>query len=154
MIIREATLKDVDSIHKLGENVDEFNTTEEVVTFWPKHILQNCIESKTDWIMVAEEDGEIIGFTICNNSLVFKKAVIENIFVSPQHRKKGVGKKLLNAIVDKIKSTDCEYIAIFTEDNNDTAIDFYVRNGFTKGKNFAWIDMVLSDKFSKKQLGN
>ena len=149
MIIREATINDIDKIHRLGEHVDEFNTTDEVVTFWPKHILSNCIKSKSDWLLVAEENSEIIGFIICNNSPIFKKAVIENVFVSPQHRKKGVGKKLLDTLLGKIATTDCEYIVIFAEDDNDTAIDFYVSNGFNRGKNFAWIDKVLSEKFSK-----
>jgi len=149
MTIRQATINDIDEIHKLGEHVDEFDTTEEVVTFWPKHILKNCIESKNDWLLVAEENSEIIGFIICNNSPVFKKAVIENIFVSPQHRKKGVGQKLLGSLMDQVKSIDCEYVVIFTEEDNNTAIDFYVKNGFNRGKNFAWIDKVLSKEFSK-----
>ena len=149
MIIREAKINDIDKIHKLGERVDEFDTTDEVVTFWPKHILSNCIKSESDWLLVAEENSEIIGFIICNNSPVFKKAVIENIFVSPQYRKKGIGKKLLDALLNKIGSTDCEYIVIFAEDDNDTATDFYVSNGFNRGKNFAWIDKVLSKEFSK-----
>lgn len=74
MTIRQATIKDIDKIHKLGKHVDEFDTTDKVVTFWPKHILKNCIESENDWLLIAEENSEIIGFIICNNSPVFKKA--------------------------------------------------------------------------------
>lgn len=148
MIIREAKLEDVDKIYNLGKVVEEFNVSGEAATFWPKHILRNCIKSKTDWLILAEENDEILGFTIINNSPVFKKAVIENIFVTPQHRKKGIGKKLLTAAVEKIRETDCEYICILTEADNETAIDFYVGSGFNRGKNFAWLDKVLSDEFS------
>ncbi len=144
MIIREATLDDVDKIYDLGKMVEEFNVSSKAATFWPKHILRNCIRSKTDWLILAEESGEILGFSIDNFSPVFKKAVIENIFVPPQHRRKGVGKKLLSAAVEKIQETDCEYICILTEDVNKTAIDFYLKNGFNRGKNFAWLDKVLS----------
>lgn len=149
MIIREAKISDIAEIQKLGANIDEFNTTKEVVTFWPEHILRNCVESKTDWLLVAEKDSKIIGFIICNNSSVFKKAVIENIFVSSLHRKKGVGKRLLESLLDKIHLTDCEYVAVATGENNDTAISFYIKNGFNRGENFAWMDKVLSEKFSK-----
>ena len=149
MTIREATIDDLNKIHNLGKTVEEFNVSDEAATFWPKHILRNCIESKTDWLILAEENNEILGFTIVNNSPVFKKAIIENIFVSPQHRKKGVGKKLLAAAVERIRETDCEYICILTEVDNNTAINFYVSNGFNRGKNFAWLDRVLSDEFSK-----
>ncbi len=149
MIIREGTINEIDKIYKLGEAVDEFDTTDEIVIFWPKHILRNCIESQSDWLLVAEENQQLIGFIICNNSPVFKKAVIENVFVSPQYRKKGVAKKLLDYLLNEIKSTDCEYVVIFAEGDNNTAIDFYVQNGFNRGKNFAWIDKALSKEFSK-----
>ncbi len=147
MNIREAIISDINKIHKLGESIDEFNTTEKVVTFWPKHILRNCIKSKTDWLLIAQENSKIIGFIICNNSPIFKKAVIENIYVSPLHQRKKVGEKLLKSLFKKIESTDCEYIVVFTEDNNSTALDFFIKNGLNKGKKFIWIDKVLSKEF-------
>jgi ribosomal protein S18 acetylase RimI-like enzyme len=150
LIIKEASVDDIDEIHRLGEDVQEFDTTEEVVTFWPKHILKNCIDSKSDWILVARLDRKIVGFIICNNSPVFKKAVIENIYVEPKYRRNGIGKELLKALQKKISSTDCEYVVVFTEDDNDTSIGFYTSQGFNRGKNFAWIDKVLSKEFSKK----
>lgn len=88
MQIREATINDIDNIHNLGKQVDEFNVTNKVVTFWPKHILKNCIESDTDRLIIAEDKKEIIGFLIVNNNPTFKKAIIENIYITPQYRKK------------------------------------------------------------------
>ena len=57
MIIKEAKINNIDEVYKLGKYVDEFNTTDEVTTFWPKHILKNCIESRTDWLLIAEENS-------------------------------------------------------------------------------------------------
>jgi ribosomal protein S18 acetylase RimI-like enzyme len=148
--IREATIQDVNKIHKLGENVEEFDTTEEVVSFWPKQIILNCIESNTDWLFLAEKDEEIVGFIICNNSPVFKKAVIENLYVNPEHRNQGIGKQLLDLLITTVKSAGCEYVALYTESENKKSIDFYIKNGFNRGKDFAWIDLVLSEEFSKK----
>lgn len=31
----------------------------------------------------------------------------------------------------------------------DEATEFYKRYGFTKGKNFAWMDIALSEKFKR-----
>lgn len=59
MTIREATLNDIDKIHDLGRMVEEFNVSDETATFWPKHILRHCIQSKTDWLILAEENGEM-----------------------------------------------------------------------------------------------
>lgn len=148
MIIREATTKDIDQIHDLGKDVEEFNTTDEVVTFWPKYILKNCVNSKTDFIIIAEEK-EIIGFTIANYNPVFKKAIIENIFVHPDFRGQKVGKKLLDNLMAKLEQIGCEYVCILTESNNKNSIKFYQKMGFNRGINCAWLDKVLGDKFSK-----
>lgn len=60
MNIRKAIALDIDAIHTLGSTVNEFNVSDEVVTFWPKHILLNCVNSKTDLLLIAEEKDEII----------------------------------------------------------------------------------------------
>ncbi|MDO9399427.1 MAG: GNAT family N-acetyltransferase [bacterium] len=148
MKIREATINDIDEIHSLGNTVNEFSVSDEVVIFWPKHILHNCIKSQTDYLLIAKEKEKIIGFIIINNSLVFKKTIIENIYILPQFRKKGFGTKLLNMAIKKIKTTGCEYICLLT--NNYEAIKFYESNSFEKGKDFVWLDKVLSKKFSLK----
>lgn len=148
MQIREATINDIDNIHNLGKQVDEFNVTNKVVTFWPKHILKNCIESDTDRLIIAEDKKEIIGFLIVNNNPTFKKAIIENIYITPQYRKKWIGKKLINVSLDKIKTAWCEYVCALVEEDN-IAIGFYENNGFNKGRNFVWMDIILSKKFSK-----
>ncbi|MFH1456902.1 MAG: GNAT family N-acetyltransferase [Patescibacteria group bacterium] len=147
MNIRKAIITDIDKIHDLGSYVSEFSVSDEVVTFWPKNILQNCIESKTDFLLIAEEKEEIIGFIIVNNSPVFKKAIIENIYISPQHREQGVAKKLLDSAMNTISGIGCEYVCALMDDAN--AISFYESNGFKKGRNFAWLDKVLSDEFRK-----
>jgi len=147
MNIKKAITSDVDAIHALGNTENEFNVSDEVVTFWPKHILFNIIDSKIDLLLIAEDKNEIIGFIIINNNLVFNKAIVENIFVSPQFREQGVAKKLLDVAMDMIGTTGCKYICALT--SNDKAISFYKSNGFKKGRNFAWLDKVLSKEFRK-----
>ncbi len=62
MKIRNANLQDIDLIVNLGKNVEEFDTTKEVVSFWPRHIIENCINSKSDILLVAEENNKLVGF--------------------------------------------------------------------------------------------
>lgn len=71
--------------------------------------------------------------------------MVENIFVSPQFREQGVAKKLLDSAMDTIGSMSCEYVCALMDD--DKAIKFYESNGFKKGRNFEWLDKVLSKKF-------
>jgi ribosomal protein S18 acetylase RimI-like enzyme len=149
MKIRKAKISDAIKIYQLGKKISEFSVSKETVNFWPLHILKNCIKSKSDWIIVAENINEIIGFVVINNSIVFRKAIIENIFVSVNHRNKGVAKKLLLFALNKIKLSGCEYVCTLTEERNKKALGFYIKNGFNKGKNFRWLNKTLSKKFKK-----
>lgn len=149
MEIREAGLQDIDELHSLGEFVEEFDTTEEVVTFWPKYILKSVIDSDCDWIYLAKAEGKITGFTVVSYSPAFRKALIENIFVSPDNRRLGVGRRLLESVIGKLRSVGCEYVCILTERSDERSIGFYRKNGFNRGKDFAWMDMVLGEGFSK-----
>jgi len=146
MIIREARIEDINEIHNLGNDVEEFDTIEDVVTFWPKKILKNCIESNTDFILVAE-DKNILGFTIVNYNPVFKKAIVENIFVSPKFRGQKIGQKLINELMKNLEKIDCEYVCILIGANNLDTIKFYEKMGFKRGISCAWMDKVLGKEF-------
>ena len=149
MDIKTATLEDVDTIIKLGNSVNEFQVSDEVVTFWPKDILIDCIKSKNNPILVAKENKQIIGFIIANYNPSFKKAIIENIFVNPDFRGKKVGNLLLDNLLDELKELGCEYVCSITEIENNVAVKFYLNNNFSKGINCVWIDKILNKSFQK-----
>lgn len=149
MDIKTATLEDIDTIIKLGSSINEFQVSDEVVTFWPKNVLIDCIKSKNNPIFVAKENKQIIGFIIANYNPSFKKAIIENIFVNPDFRGKEVGKLLLDNLLDKLKELGCEYVCSLTEIENNVAVKFYLNNKFNRGINCVWIDKILDKSFKK-----
>jgi hypothetical protein len=53
MNIRSATLEDVEAIHELGKAVNEFAVNDETVTFWPKDLLGNAVQSDDALMYVA-----------------------------------------------------------------------------------------------------
>ena len=150
MKIRTARLHDINEIVKIGNSVNEFQVSEEVVTFWPKSVLIDCIKSKNNLILVTEENKHIVGFIIANYNPCFKKAIIENIFVKPEHRDKNIGKLLLKSLLKKLAVLKCEYVCSLVEENSNVAVDFYIKNGFNKGINCVWLDTILGKSFKKK----
>jgi GNAT superfamily N-acetyltransferase len=149
MDIQTATLEDIDTIIKLGNSVNEFQVSNEVVTFWPKDVLIDCIKSKNNPIFVTKENKQIIGFIIANYNPSFKKAIIENIFVDPNFRGKDVGKLLLDNLLNKLKELCCEYVCSLPEIENNVAVKFYLNNNFNRGINCVWIDKILDESFKK-----
>lgn len=59
-----------------------------------------------------------------------KRGRITELVVDKESRGKGIGKKLLNAMKDYLKSIDCEKILIAVFGYNESAIRFYKENGF------------------------
>lgn len=147
MKIRKAKAEDVDIIWQLGLGATEFQVSDEVVVFWPKKILVDCVRKGS--VFVAEHKGEIVGFVISNYNPSFKKAIIENIFVRQDFRRAGVGKSLLNRLLRGLKTVGCEYICALVEKTDRSGIDFYIGNGFSKGVDCVWLDLILKSDFKK-----
>ncbi|MFO7710670.1 MAG: GNAT family N-acetyltransferase [Candidatus Woesearchaeota archaeon] len=149
MEINTATLEDIDTIIRLGNTVNEFQVSNEVITFWSKNVLVDCIKSANNPILIAKENNQMIGFIIANYNPVFKKAIIENIFVDPDFRGKEVGRLLLDNLISQLKGLGCEYVCSLTEITNDSTVRFYLKNNFNKGIDCVWLDRILSDSFRK-----
>jgi len=149
MKIRLATTKDLIQILKIGESAKEFKVSKEVINFWPKKILENCIKSKTNFLIVAEESKKIVGFIIINYNLTFKKAIIENIFVKDEFRKKEVAKKMLYLGISKIRKIGCEYICALVNKKDRKSVRFYLNSNFNKGITCIWLDKILGKSFHK-----
>ncbi len=96
MNIRRAVPEDIDTIYELGKAVTEFAVTDNTVTFWPKTVLDNAVGSDDIVMLVAEDDG-VAGFLIAQYNDGLKKAVIENVYVHPDKRGRGIDDSLLSA---------------------------------------------------------
>ncbi len=145
MNIRPAKKEDINVIWDLGKKVSGFETSKDIVTFWPKSILENCIDKNDVLIVVAESENKIVGFIILNINNSLSKLEIENIYVLEKFRKQGVPKKLLNYAIEEANNRKIENICVMTND----IVDFLINHGFTKGNQFYWMDLALSDRFKR-----
>ncbi|WP_415328511.1 GNAT family N-acetyltransferase [Chryseobacterium sp. MMS23-Vi53] len=79
----------------------------------------------------AFEDGELIGWAICdyrewNNSLF-----IENILITEKFRGQNIGKLFIKNINRKARELQCRLVELETQNTNYPAIKFYQNAGFT-----------------------
>lgn len=126
--IREATEDDINAIFQLGSKVDEFQVSKDVVTFWPKETLRKIILESEIPIIVAFEDNNIVGFVITNYNSSFGKAIIENIFVLPEFRRKQIGRELLNALLELLQKNGCQYVCTLLESNSRGKAHFRIND--------------------------
>lgn len=95
--------------------------------------LTQAVSNGCAW--VATERDEIIGYQICELFGPTKKYFPNSIFLSElivatDHRKQGVGSRLIQAALDEPWSSTYEYFSL-THDPNDTHLTgFYQKFGF------------------------
>jgi GNAT superfamily N-acetyltransferase len=82
---------------------------------------------------VAESGGIIVGYTIsfCTYSTfrTQKGLWLEDIYVTPSHRGKGLGKAMLESLIEEARQEGLGRIEWSVLDWNQSAIDFYQRLG-------------------------
>ncbi len=94
-------------------------------TAWSENAISEFLSSDTAVYLYCETDGVLSG--ILSATLLFGEAEIENIAVSKDFRRRGIGKDMVNALKQK-----CEKIFLLVKEDNYGAIEFYTSVGFVK----------------------
>lgn len=98
-------------------------------------IVQRFRESVGLEVLVAEADGQVVGFVALSLSqtLTGPKAWIDDIAVEPSYRRQGIGAALLEAAVRRARQRHCAYLLVDTAKGNPPARAFYGAYGFEEG---------------------
>ena len=79
------------------------------------------------------EDGEMIGLAIAEKRSWNKTLWIWEFHIAPEHRGKGHGRRLMDALAELGKQNDCRVMVCETQNTNVPAIRFYRKAGFEVG---------------------
>lgn len=124
-----------DSILRVESSAEGFVLREERLSEaqtkrYPFAELQDDVEA-ADWSAVAiDVTGERLGFAIAHYEIWNRRAVLDDLFVLPQARGQGVGKRLLDAGVAWARSTEARHLWLETQNLNVPAVGFYRTQGF------------------------
>lgn len=91
--------------------------------------------------VVAEINAVIAGFATAKYEHWNKRVVLTGIYVLLSSKHKGVGRALLNAVLDYTKTTPARCLWLETQNVNFPAIQFYTKLGFQ----FCGFDTTLYD---------
>lgn len=82
--------------------------------------------------LIAEENGEAVGFAYGNT--LFEDAELYKIAVSPEFRKKGVGKALLDGFASAVMARGARRIFLEVRVGNAAARALYAGGGFVENR--------------------
>lgn len=104
--------------------------------------LARLASSEADHCVVAEADGNVVGFASLHASLSIVDdqpvSKLSAIVVDTEHRHRGIGEALVSAIEADARTRGCSLIFLTTAEHREDAHIFYRRIGFEEtGRRFA-----------------
>jgi ribosomal protein S18 acetylase RimI-like enzyme len=100
------------------------------------NFLGTQLEKPEVVLLVAEEDGEVIGYAYAAlegydyMSLRGPAALLHDIIVEPGQRRRGVGRLLLGVMLDELKARGAPRVVLSTAHRNETAQRLFAQAGF------------------------
>jgi len=99
-------------------------------------MLKQSLRDPNCGIFAARVDAKIAGFIELRVFSDFVEgspiAIITNLIVEKNYRKRGIGSKLIERAIEEAEKQNAIEIHVWTESNNQQAINFYTRHGFEK----------------------
>ena len=90
---------------------------------------------------VAETEGKIIGTVLAGND--GGRGYVYHLCVDEEYRQRGIGKKLVDAMLDGMREEGISKVALVVFAYNDTANAFYEKIGFVKRNDLFYRNISL-----------
>ncbi len=98
-------------------------------TPWPKDAYRReLLENRTACYLVARENGAVVGYA--GMWVVSEEAHITTIAVDPKQRRRGIGKRLLVALVEEARARGARWLTLEVRRSNHAAQALYRKFGF------------------------
>ena len=100
---------------------------------YDKKINESIFSSDEVDGIVALEKGNVLGYASIHyiNKITRKSGIIEDVVVKEDQRGKGIGKLLVNNLIEKAKKNNCDKIILSSSEKN---LKFYQKLGFQKNE--------------------
>ncbi|MBL7773375.1 MAG: GNAT family N-acetyltransferase [Chitinophagaceae bacterium] len=128
-MIRRATIEDCTAMLALVKELADFERAPEEVTISFDHFVESGFGSNpVYWAWVAEQDQRVVGFALCYTRFSTwkgQRCYLEDIIVTEDYRGKGIGKKLMDAVIQDAIERKLSAVVWQVLDWNTEAIRFY-----------------------------
>ena len=122
MRIRKLVLEDAPAIAELEKRC--FSDP------WSEKSIASEVHNPLAYWLVAEDGGEILGYI--GSQSVLDAADVMNLAVSPDHRRKGIGEKLIKALTRYLQENGVIALLLEVRVSNAPAISLYEKLGFVQ----------------------
>ena len=146
--IRQMEIDDIPSVYHLGESL--FTSEEFPILYrtWDAYEVTDYFTSDPDYCLVAEVDQRIIGFimatTVEKEGTAWKKyGYIAWLGVDEAFQRRGLSRRLYRELEHRLLEDGVRMIIADTDGDNEEAIAFLNRMGFTPRSRHMWLSKTL-----------
>lgn len=133
--IRKAVKEDCAAIVELVKELAIYEKAPSEVTVSLEHFIESGFSANPLWwAFVATSNETIVGFALYYirfSTWKGQRMYLEDLLVTEQHRAKGIGKLLFNALIVEAKEKNFNAICWQVLDWNEPAINFYKKYNTT-----------------------
>ena len=125
-------------------------------TPWSEDAVRAELQNENAHLLTLAVCGDIVGYI--GVQIILDEAYVTNLAVAPAFRRKGYGRRLLEAAIALCESCGCAFLSLEVRASNEAAKALYASRGFTergKRKNYyqkpAEDALILTRDFGKNQ---
>jgi len=133
ILIREATITDLEFILDGGNDCTEFEPVEDI-RFWQEDEVRNLISSDTDRVYIAHQGDVPVGFAIFTYSSATYKITFENCWVDPKSRGRGTEGRFIDRAITYYQSKGARYLFTLVDKDNLAGQRGVEKAGFKRGE--------------------
>jgi len=137
--VDQASLSDRKEVEKL---IAEYHASERITPIKERiswAVDQNLLGESPGLLLVAREKDMIVGVALAvytPSAELGRVMTVNDFFVRPDHRRKGVGRELANRMVEECKSMKVDEIGLEVLSENKIAAAFWKSIGFKPANRF------------------
>jgi len=138
-IVRPFRVKDYDAVIALwrrteGVGLNESDTRRAIAAFLRRNPRLS---------FVAEKNGRVIGAVLCGHD--GRRGYLHHLAVSKRHRRRGIGRLLVNACLAKLRKAGISKCNIFIFANNADGMKFWAHTGWSLRTELRLMQIRLDD---------
>ena len=95
---------------------------------WSRQALKEELTNPAACFLVGEEAGKVLGYA--GMHCAAGECYVDNVAVFPEARRQGVGRKLMEALLQAAAARGGEFLSLEVRPSNRAAVSLYSRLGF------------------------
>lgn len=147
--IRTATIDDLAAIFHLGEKVFTSQDFSNLYRTWDEYEVTHLFNSETEYVLVAEADGQVVGFAM--GTVIEKARSAWNyghllwLGVDPDFSRMQIGSLLFDRFREIMENAGMRILMVDTQADNTPAVSFFESKGFENPTDHVYLFLNLDE---------